>query len=64
MDKQPAIIATVILALILSLTFEAQLVSANPMFPPSIKVNSPENNKIYPSNLVPLSFTVVNAYSN
>ena len=56
--------ATVFLALLLSLTLAVQMVSANPLFSPPIKVNSPENDKIYPSNQVPLNFSVMNAYPN
>ena len=56
--------ATMFLALLLSLTLGVQMVSANPVFAPPIKVNSPENNKIYPSNQVALNFTVINAYHN
>ena len=59
MDKQLALIATVILMLFLSLNSGVQMVSANPISLPPINVNSPENNKIYSSNQVTLNFTVI-----
>ena len=64
MDKKSALIATVTLVLLLSLTFGAQMVSANPISIPPINVNSPENNKIYASNQVELNFTVRDAHRN
>ena len=59
MNRQLALFAAVILALSLSLTFESQIVSANPISLPTIKVYSPENNKVYPSNQIVLNFTVM-----
>lgn len=64
MDKQSTVAAIAILALLLSVTFGILLVSANPISVPSIKVSSPENNKIYPSNQVLLSFAVRYANDN
>jgi len=64
MDKKSALIATVTLLLLLSLTFGAQMVSANPIAIPPINVSSPENNKIYTSNQVELNFTVRDAHRN
>jgi hypothetical protein len=64
MDKQSTVAAIAILVLLLSVTFGIMLVSANPISVPPIKVSSPENNKIYPSNQALLSFSVTNANEN
>jgi hypothetical protein len=51
-----------VLVLLASLAFSEQAVSlarANPLMPPLVRVDSPQNNKIYPSNDVPLIFIVI-----
>jgi hypothetical protein len=55
-------IVTVISLLLASLALGAQsigLALANPLPPPLIKLNSPQNNKIYSSNDIQLNFTVL-----
>ncbi len=64
MDKRSFAVATISLALLLSLSLGLPSVSANPIFVPPIKVNSPESNRIYPTNQVTLNFTVTYAYHN
>lgn len=56
MNKEFAI-ATVILALLLPMAVEVAV--ANPLTPPIISVNSPQNNKIYSSNDVQVNFRVL-----
>jgi hypothetical protein len=62
MDRKSALVATVTLTL-LSLTFVAQMASANPIPYLPIHVVSPENNKVYSSNQVELNFTVIGGFA-
>lgn len=58
MKKELAIAATIILALMSALMI-VEVAVANPLTPSLIAVNSPQNNRIYPSNTVQLHFSVL-----
>jgi hypothetical protein len=56
------LVVVVVFALLFSFAFSAQAIGlalANPLLPPLIRVDSPQNNKIYPSNDVLLKFTII-----
>jgi hypothetical protein len=56
------LLIVVVSALLFSFAFSAQaggLALANPLQPPLIRVDSPQNNKVYPSNDVLLNFTIL-----
>lgn len=55
-------IATIVLALLLSLTM-VEVAVANPIIDPLVHVESPQNNKIYPSNTVQLNFTAIRGFN-
>jgi len=58
MKKKLVIAATIILALLSSLMI-VEIAVANPLTPPLIEINSPQNNQIYPLNTVQLNFSVL-----
>ncbi len=55
-------ITTVILILLLSST-TVDVALANPIIEPLVHVESPQNNKIYPSNTVQLNFTAIQGFN-
>jgi hypothetical protein len=62
--KRSITTVTLILVLLFSLSLSVQSVNANPVFVPPITVNSPENNVVYSTNEIPLSFAFTHAYHN
>jgi hypothetical protein len=53
-----------LLILLASLVLQTQIACANPTAVPSLRVDLPVNNKIYPSNQVELNFTVIDPFFN